>query len=959
MIKRLKKWVFALVIVFTPFFFISYTYSAHATSPICVKDPNAPGCTSQNSGVSGGGQSQTSNTSMGTISQNAQLFDNPKAPVGNYMFDSDGWQGNFDPVYWGANIIFVTSVSMMDAALNFFKTGYAVNGLNGMTDIVLKILHSAYQQVAVPLIPLAVLTLIGVFIWFGFIKKDLPNVFSRVVKVAGAFILVVVISSPAVATSGVIQKIGAFPGAIGNFAGGIVETVVSSATGAKASGTNSLIENAWDDLVLQEWIAGEEGANYDTSGTQVVGLQDSTAAWRGILGYPLEASVRNQVVGKLQNSPTGSVAFSSGNRIVIAVEAFLGNLGAILYFFVMGAIMIFARLAFLILVAAGAIILPLELFPVTRANTLTLRWVQYMAMSLFLIFFVSAYSSVLFGITQIIHTMAQDLSGAKGVASAFASSSTFFWQGIVYIAAIIVAWWIYRKMKPMQKIRTATEKAAKQGLPLGWGKRLTAESRRAKPWERNSGSRGKSSKERNAEKKSSLIRRAAEGVRDAKSLGRLDAALRHQNDLRDFDLNDDFGFPPPADDFESRVTGETVEPGEREDRSFSEWAFEPDRGEHRIDGEIPRQLEQGGRIMPSPLHPSMRPPSNNSAAEFDEPNPTDQGAPTGEWALTDGKEDREQREERWATRDAPEQTEPLARTSEEPQWLTPAQESQEKRGELDHDVPIHRFAPTGRSQRGESGANKPPVRRSLPASSDKQSNNKPQVDTVAKWEARLSKVTHAMTAVKTLAEPDRAMDAMVGVTLGLASRKVADTGKGAAFHLIRKIAAQRAELDYEPQAPKRVRRQTNPATVKARKKVESTPPDRSYVHAFHRTLEDMGDAAQESVNPTRQTEPLKQRPSGIPAAIPGENPVPPLRERPILRREAQGTARSSDTTRRPMTMRQRGLKAENLPMGKRSAHQRVQRVARILKATETNPDRPSLRRKGSSLSDRIFGGGDR
>ncbi len=945
MLKRLKMWLSALVIVFTPFFFNPYTYSAHAMAPICVKDPNAPGCTSQNSGISGGSQSPTSNTSMGPISQNVQLFDNPKAPAGNYMFDSDGWQGNFDSVYWGANMIFVTTVSMMDAALNFFKTGYDVNGLNGMTDIVLKILHSAYQKVAVPLIPLAVITLIGVFVWFGFFKRDLPSVFARVVKMVGAFMLIVVISNPAVVSSGVIQKIGAFPGVIGNFAGGIVESVVASATGAKASGTDSLIENAWDDLVLQEWIAGEEGANYNSTGTRVVGLQDSTAAWREILGYPLEASARNQVVGKLQNSPNGQVAFSSGNRIVIAVEAFFGNLGAILYFFVMGAIMIFARLVFLILVAAGVIILPLELFPVTRANTLTLRWIQYMAMSLFLIFFVSAYSSVLFGLTQIIHTMAQDVSGAKGVASAFASSSTFFWQGIVYIAAIMVAWWIYRKMKPMQKIRTFTEKAANQGMPLGWGKRLTAESQRAKPWEK----RSVLSNERNARKSSSMIRRAAEGVRDAKSLGRLDETARHQNDT-----TKETGFTPPTDDFESRVTGETVEPSDIQERSFSEWTFEFENGEHRLDSDAPRQLDQGGRSMPSPLHPLDRPPGTRGEAEFGEPNQMQRVVPMDEWTLTEDRESHKQREKEWSAQDTTsDQTGSIDRASEEPQWLIVAQE---KRGESDHDVPIQHFATTGRSHLDETGGtNKQPLIRPLRASGDKPSNHKPQVDAVSKWESRLNKVTRTITAAKTLAEPDRTMDAMVGATLGLASKKIADTSNGAAFRLIRKIAVQRAEMDYQPQPPKRARRQTNPVTLKARKTVETTPPNRSYIKAYHQTLKETGGTEQEPVNPTWQTDLPTQKTTGNPATTLGETTGSSTSERPILHREVLG----NETAKRSPTMRQRGMKAKNMSKGKRLAHQRLQRVSRSKKSSETKPVRPSLRKKGSSLADRIFGDGER
>ncbi len=915
--------------------------------------------------------------SSGAITKGEQLFDNPKAPVSNYMFDSSGWLENFNPIFGVADTTFAFTVSLMYFALNFFKTGYTVNGLDGITGIVLNILHSAYQKVAVPLIPLSVLLLIGVFIWFGFFKKDLPNVFGRVVKVAGTFLLIVFISSPMVVNSQLIQKIGAFPGTIGNFAGGIVESVVASATGQKASSTNSLIDNAWNDIVLQEWISGEEGANYNVAGTAIVGLQSKDAAWRSILGYPLGSSQRNQVVQNLKNSPTGQAAFSFGARFVIAIEAFFGNIGAIVYFLVMGLVMLFARLAFLILVAAGAIILPLELFPFTRANTLTLRWIQYMAMSLFLIFFVSVYSSILFGIDQIVITMSQDTPGLGGLNSLSASSSAFFWQGVVYLIAVLVAWWIYRKMKPMQRIRTATEKTAKQGLPLGWGQRLSAEARRSRQWEKRGVSRSTVSKEHHDRKSSSLIRRTAEGVRDAKSLGRLDAALRHQSDSAE-----ESGSIPPHDDFNHSVTGETVEPGEMQDRLFSEWEFEPVNGERRLGAEAYHQLNSGGHGVPMPHHPVRIQPSNGGESAFEKWSGVGEKEVTaGDEVLGESMESNEHHGEEWGTPGtSTEQTELVANVSEEPQWLLVAKE---KHGESDHDTPIHHYAPTGKSPHEKTTDNRqtsiPPLKRTETQASgvnnqrDKQATTKkPQVNTIGKWETRMSKITKAIAASKVLASPDQAMDKGVEATLGLGSKKVTDMGKSAAFHLIRKIAAKRAEMDDQLQKPKKAKRQTDPAAVKARKTMGMMPPDLSYVDAFHQALNEVGDAAQWQTNPTSQADPTVLPPidtlltSDRTKLLPESrgkdtetdtmvNPAPSTSiERPILRR-----LDVVDTVSTPLSLKRHGIKAKHFSKGKRSTYKRVRHISRTMKTPVSKPDRPTLRRKGPSLSDRIFGGGHR
>ena len=90
---------------------------------------------------------------------------------------------------------------------------------------------------------------------------------------------------------------------------------------------------------MPEWVAGEEGQNYNMQGTKVVPLCDGYPAWRYVLCYHLQNSQRNYVVGLLQVTKDGPIAFSSPNRLEVSIMALIGYLGPVLYFLIMGAIM--------------------------------------------------------------------------------------------------------------------------------------------------------------------------------------------------------------------------------------------------------------------------------------------------------------------------------------------------------------------------------------------------------------------------------------------------------------------------------------------------------------------------------------------------------------------------------------------------------------------------------------------
>ncbi len=424
----------------------------------------------------------------GTIS-GVNLFNPPASPqIGNYVFDAAGFTGNFDPIYWLANEKFSALVSQIYVAIEFFKLGSAPNGVNGLIKIVLGILHGAFVPMVGTVLPFVALTFAGLFVWYGAIKHDIHAIAGRAIKTGLVLVVFAFLASPVMTNSQVLQTVSAAPVQIGTMIGNSIEGVITSAThNATASSTNTslsgvnLYSMAWDTMVLPEWVAGEEGQNYSLSG-KVVPLFSNSSAWRTILNYPLQNGTRNNIATMLQNTPDGAAAFASPNRLDVADMAYLGNIGAIIYYFVMGAIMLFARLAFLLAVAAGAVILPLELIPITRSMTLTVKWVQYTIMSLFVIFFVSVYSAILFGLTQVISVALQgslfSASSAIGTGGAsLISDFAFLGNGLVYLVAIYIAWRIYKKLKPMQKIKIITDKLATTGLPLGLGQRWTAETR--------------------------------------------------------------------------------------------------------------------------------------------------------------------------------------------------------------------------------------------------------------------------------------------------------------------------------------------------------------------------------------------------------------------------------------------------------------------------------------------------
>nr|NNM90132.1 hypothetical protein [Bacilli bacterium] len=401
------------------------------------------------------------------------LFSGGNVPiVSDYVFDSDGWLGNFNAIYWIANLLFSISVTSMFAAIEFFRLGSSAGGLSALINMVLAILHHAYTVLGT-VIPLAVLTFVGIFFWFGVVKQDVHAVWGRVIKFGLVLGMFAILVSPSFTNSQVLQNVSEFPVTIGSTMADAISGLFSAASG---SGSPSKVAGAdissqiWDTLVIPEWIAGEEGQNWNVQGTAVVPLfgGKGTSAWRYILGLPLQNSSRNAVVGRLQATQGGATAFSFGNRIDVAFMASIGNIGPDIYYLLMGLVMILARIAFLILVAAGAIILPLELFPATRSLTASIKWFQYMTMTLAVLFLVTIYSAIVNGLVLLTSTalagtvfQAASNSASKGTATtvSFVGDFVFIGNGLAYLAAILIAYYLYKKLKPMQRIKSLTNGA--------------------------------------------------------------------------------------------------------------------------------------------------------------------------------------------------------------------------------------------------------------------------------------------------------------------------------------------------------------------------------------------------------------------------------------------------------------------------------------------------------------------
>jgi hypothetical protein len=860
----------------------------------------------------------TSSSSSPTIS--GYPFDSPQAPIGNYMFDSNGWQGNFDPIYWVSNIIFVGTVSMMFFALNFYKIGASTNGLDGFFNIALKILHQGFIGMAVPLMPLAVLALIGVFLWFGFIKKDLPSVFGRAIKMMAVFIVIAMLASPTVINSKMVESIAQFPVTMGDTVGGLIEKLINSSWSSKTQALGGNTEDqAWDGIVLNEWISGEEGKNYSADGSKVVSLTvPNTPAWRQVLAQPLQGSNRNQVVGVLQKTPDGPNAFSSGNRFSISIPSFIGNLGPILYFFAIGLILLGAKLAFIVLVAAGAVILPLELFPVTRSTALTLKWVQWMAMTLFVSFYLTVYSAFLFGLSDDVTTAIQNSGNFSG---ALMGSFFFLLQGVVYLVAIWLAWFIYKRMKPMQKIQSTIARQSKRGVPLGFGQRLTAEARRSNPWEQREINRksidpdrqlSTGARARNSDLAKSALRKTAEGIRDAKALGRLEAAAKHHHDQYDAD-NQPKDEPIIVDESELRTNDDFFD-------------------------DVPK---------------------SNDPPIVDREEPTYHFAPT----------------ERVT-----------AETKNNKSWKDVVPQKDEPKLKKGNDDA------TGK------------------------------VSTIDKWETRANKVANA---VKMVSNPDEAMDAIMGATLGFAASKVVSAGKGAAFNYVRALAREKEMKNYKQPLPQKAKRQTDPKTKKGTKKIEISVPDQQFAEAYKREMNKptpatSNDSPQQSPGttkkwttsqddffadaPTQRPEPIKEtvhvpapnpepEPVKETATAPTSNPIKETDNVPSLNRNTTTSPTNTQfgdrqysepktephdretvtTVQRPSfvrqskanppvvkpmpVMRMRDASVSLIKNAKLRNQTRAERVKRVARTTPvTLPKRPSLKPKKPSLADRIFGG---
>ncbi len=971
--KSIVMILLSIFMVIGPFLGSTPAFAKSASiSPTCTRDPYAPGCAQQAANVQA--QSSTSSTSATQIITGNNLFHPPGTPViGNYVFDSDGFTGNFDPLYWMANLLFSLTVAQLYTAIEFFSLGSSTNGINGVIAIALKILHASFAPMVGTIFPLAVLFFIGVFIWFGVIKKNIHAVSGRGIKSLAVLLLFMFLASPAITDSHLLQNISKFPVSVGNAIGSTIDGVITVATKTNTTGTgvcttSNSYSNAWDSIVLPEWIAGEEGQNYNMQGTKVVSLCNGNAAWRYILGYPLQNGQRNGVVGTLQSMPDGPIAFSSPNRLDVSVMALIGNLGPTLYFLVMGAIMLFARLMFVVLVAAGAVILPLELFPVTRSVTLTLKWMQYLIMSLFVLFFVSVYSAVLFGLTQLTEMALQGTAFSNpshAVATGrmdFISNFSFIGNGLAYLIAIYVAWRLYKKMKPMQRIEELTKNAAKRGVSLGGGQRLTAEEKRKN---RSPLLRGRNNMKRRT--MADRIQDAAGFVKEASIIGASQAAMRHRKDPVDVSREEetvtnefDDNVGSKYDDHNEFSQNETMDANKN--RSFSEWTFEPENGEHRIDGEAFRQLEQGGHHVPSPPHSHL--PLNDGVAVVDEPIPTNQDALTDEWGFEGNVESPEHLIERVAQDSTSEPKEPFTSTLEEQQWQIIAKE---KRDETDYDAPTHRFASTERSQRSESEgvkSNKPPIRKTEQKASEvihqklkKEPSNKPSDDVIAKWESRLSKVTKMVAATKVLSSPDQAMDTFMGVTLGFAAEKVVSAGKGAAFHLIRHIASQRAEAENQQKMPKQVKRQTNPVTVKARKEAEM-----SETHDMKKMNDAYQDALRQST-PRRSPIENNDQDTDVPKTslinngsdhgnplTPSVSPMPPiLTEAPVIPVPPIHTNRQGDNGQQPTSNNHPKPSNDSPNNGKVSASQPIRPLLRR-KSPRTADTMGTLRVKNAAIS---------
>ncbi|PWI56641.1 Ig-like domain-containing protein [Sulfoacidibacillus thermotolerans] len=250
--------------------------------------------------------------------------------------------------------------------------------------------------------------------------------------------------------------------------------------------TEELLDTAWTNTILAEWEYAEMGGD-------VIDQTTHRPFWEELLPYAVGSSQRDALAGTLNSPayPLAQDAFHAINRMVIAEVSFVSNLGAIAYFLIIGGILFFARILFLIALAAGAFVLPLEMFPSTQTGVMAKKWLQHLLMPLFLTIMVNVYSTMVLGVTQIVNQSGVLQIGNAGGTANVALKILF--NGLIYAAALWFAWKLYKKYRPMKLIQNRMDRMMAVSpepstRPVPLSKRMRAQSpiSRRNPYENGS-----------------------------------------------------------------------------------------------------------------------------------------------------------------------------------------------------------------------------------------------------------------------------------------------------------------------------------------------------------------------------------------------------------------------------------------------------------------------------------------
>lgn len=210
--------------------------------------------------------------------------------------------------------------------------------------------------------------------------------------------------------------------------------------------TEELLDTTWTNTILTEWEYAEMGGN-------VIDKNTNQPFWKEFLPYSVGSSQRDTLAGNLNSStyPSAQDAFHALNRAVISEVSFVSNLGAVAYFLLTGSVLFFSRILFLLSLAAGAFVLPLEMFPSLRTGVVTKKWLQHTIMPLFLAVMVNVYSTLVLGVTQIVNQSGVlQIGNAGGTADV---SLKILFNGLIYVFALWFAWKLHKRYKPMEFIQ--------------------------------------------------------------------------------------------------------------------------------------------------------------------------------------------------------------------------------------------------------------------------------------------------------------------------------------------------------------------------------------------------------------------------------------------------------------------------------------------------------------------------